>query len=75
MFESPRSHITNTAAVTQTAFGHDYGCTRLQEVPYNHLLRVLPRAFTEVMRRIANPLRPLLPGLFKNGKKGEAHLG
>ncbi|EFJ42950.1 hypothetical protein VOLCADRAFT_96865 [Volvox carteri f. nagariensis] len=53
-----------------SAFGHDYGCTRLQQVPYNHLLRVLPRAFTEVMRRIANPFRSFAPGLVKNGKKG-----
>ncbi|KXZ56708.1 hypothetical protein GPECTOR_1g638 [Gonium pectorale] len=53
-----------------TAFGHDYGCVRLAEVPPSHLLRVLPRAFTEVMRRIANPLRALLPRAFKNGPKG-----
>ncbi|GLC46900.1 hypothetical protein PLESTB_001281900 [Pleodorina starrii] len=54
-----------------TAFGHDYGCTRLDVVPYDHLLRVLPRAFTEVMQRIANPLRGLThAGWFKNGHKG-----
>ncbi|PNH05794.1 Cytochrome P450 72C1 [Tetrabaena socialis] len=53
-----------------TAFGHDYGCVRLQAVPPSHLLRVLPRAFTEVMRRIANPLRAVAPALFKNGAKG-----
>jgi fatty acid synthase len=42
-----------------------------QDTPaYDHLLRVLPRCFTEVMLRIANPLRPLLPGLFRNGAKG-----
>jgi hypothetical protein len=29
------------------------------------------RCFTEVMLRIANPARGLLPWLFKNGKKGE----
>ncbi|KAG2443022.1 hypothetical protein HYH02_009438 [Chlamydomonas schloesseri] len=53
-----------------TAFGHDYGCVRLREVPPEHLIRVLPRAFTEVMRRIANPLRALAPGLVKKGAKG-----
>jgi cytochrome P450 len=42
-----------------------------QDTPaYDHLLRVLPRCFTEVMLRITNPLRPLLPALFKNGAKG-----
>lgn len=53
-----------------SAFGHDYGCVRLDAVPPSHLLRVLPRAFTEVMRRVANPLRGVAPGLFKNGPKG-----
>jgi hypothetical protein len=32
--------------------------------------RVLPRCFTEVMLRLANPLRAVVPGLFKGGPKG-----
>jgi hypothetical protein len=40
--------------------------------PYDHLLRVLPRCFTEVMLRVANPLRPMFPGMFKTGPKGSA---
>jgi len=39
-----------------------------------HLLRVLPRCFTEVELRLANPLRSLLPlprKWFKNGEKGQ----
>lgn len=38
----------------------------------DHLLRVLPRCFTEVMRRIANPLRAILPWAFKSGTRGMA---
>jgi hypothetical protein len=42
-----------------------------QNVPdYHHLLRVLPRCFTEVMLRVANPFRPFFPSYFKNGPKG-----
>ena len=36
--------------------------------------RVLPRCFTEVMLRLVNPARAVLPGLFKSGPKGEASL-
>lgn len=51
-------------------FGHDYNSVS-QDIPnYNHLLRVLPRCFTEVMMRIANPLRAAFPTAFKNGPKG-----
>ena len=32
--------------------------------------RVLPRCFTEVMLRIANPVRQLAPRMFKGGAKG-----
>ncbi|KAF6266201.1 cytochrome P450 [Scenedesmus sp. NREL 46B-D3] len=53
-------------------FGHDYDCVS-QDVPaYDHLIRVLPRCFTEVMLRIANPIRPLFPTMFKYGPKGSA---
>ncbi|WIA35872.1 hypothetical protein OEZ86_004255 [Tetradesmus obliquus] len=56
-------------------FGHDYDCVS-QDVPaYDHLIRVLPRCFTEVMLRIANPLRPLFPTMFKYGPKGSAAFG
>uniref|UniRef100_A0A383VEH9 Cytochrome P450 n=1 Tax=Tetradesmus obliquus TaxID=3088 RepID=A0A383VEH9_TETOB len=53
-------------------FGHDYASVSQDTPAYDHLLRVLPRCFTEVMLRIANPLRPLLPSLFKKGAKGSA---
>jgi hypothetical protein len=33
--------------------------------------RVLPRCFTEVMLRVANPARQAVPSLFKGGDKGE----
>ncbi|KAI8464092.1 MAG: cytochrome P450 [Monoraphidium minutum] len=51
-------------------FGHDYESVKQDVPPYDHLLRVLPRCFTEVMLRIANPLRPIVPSLFKTGPKG-----
>jgi hypothetical protein len=55
----------------QAGFGHDYDCVS-QDVPaYDHLIRVLPRCFTEVMLRIANPLRGMFPGQHRNGAKGE----
>jgi len=52
-------------------FGHDYGSVKQDTPAYDHLLRVLPRCFTEVMLRVANPLRAMLPRYFKNGPKGE----
>jgi len=52
-------------------FGHDYASVRQDTPAYDHLLRVLPRCFTEVMLRVANPLRPVFPRWFKNGPKGE----
>lgn len=52
-------------------FGHDYGSVRQDTPAYDHLLRVLPRCFTEVMLRVANPLRAVFPRWFKNGPKGE----
>uniref|UniRef100_A0A383W692 Cytochrome P450 n=1 Tax=Tetradesmus obliquus TaxID=3088 RepID=A0A383W692_TETOB len=53
-------------------FNHDYDCVS-QDVPaYDHLIRVLPRCFTEVMLRIANPLREMFPGQHRNGPKGAA---
>jgi len=56
------------------AFGHDFECVK-QGVPNrDHLLRVLPRCFTEVELRMMNPLRAIkaLPRmLFKNGDKGK----
>jgi cytochrome P450 len=51
-------------------FGHDYQSVKADRPAYGHLLRVLPRCFTEVMMRIANPARALLPGAFKYGPKG-----
>eukprot|EP00879_Flechtneria_rotunda_P009548 GHRR01009994.1.p1 GENE.GHRR01009994.1~~GHRR01009994.1.p1 ORF type:complete len:439 (+),score=146.14 GHRR01009994.1:585-1901(+) len=53
-------------------FNHDYGSVQKDVPEYEHLLRVLPRCFTEVMLRIANPLRELFPGFHKNGPKGSA---
>eukprot|EP00878_Enallax_costatus_P004731 GHUV01004980.1.p1 GENE.GHUV01004980.1~~GHUV01004980.1.p1 ORF type:complete len:543 (+),score=147.42 GHUV01004980.1:709-2337(+) len=53
-------------------FNHDYGCVHKDVPEYEHLIRVLPRCFTEVMLRIANPLRELFPGFHKNGPKGSA---
>lgn len=58
-------------ALLQAGFNHDYGCVYKDVPEYEHLIRVLPRCFTEVMLRIANPLRDLLPGLHHNGPKGE----
>jgi hypothetical protein len=56
----------------QAGFGHDYDCVS-QDVPaYDHLIRVLPRCFTEVMLRVANPIRPQFPTMFKYGRKGSA---
>lgn len=56
------------------AFGHDFECVK-QGVPNrDHLLRVLPRCFTEVELRMMNPLRAIkaLPRmLFRNGDKGK----
>jgi cytochrome P450 len=55
---------------TQAGFNHDYRSVERDTPEYTHLLRVLPRCFTEVMLRIANPARALLPAAFKNGTKG-----
>jgi hypothetical protein len=52
-------------------FGHDYKSVEKDEPEYNHLLRVLPRCFTEVMLRVINPIRPIFPSWFKTGPKGE----
>eukprot|EP00877_Chromochloris_zofingiensis_P000654 jgi/Chrzof1/1058/Cz01g38230.t1 len=64
----------------QAGFGHDYRSVQLDHPRPDHLLRVLPRCFTEVMMRIANPLREAMPSLFnlapgapillRNGTKG-----
>lgn len=56
----------------QAGFNHDYGCVHKDVPEYEHLIRVLPRCFTEVMLRIANPLREVFPGLHNNGPKGES---
>lgn len=56
----------------QAGFKHDYNSVSQDIPPYDHLLRVLPRCFTEVMLRVANPLRPIIPSAFKNGPKGSA---
>ncbi|KIY97876.1 hypothetical protein MNEG_10087 [Monoraphidium neglectum] len=53
-------------------FGHDYQSVKQDTPAYSHMLRVLPRCFTEVMLRLANPLRAVVPGLFKGGPKGGA---
>jgi cytochrome P450 len=53
-------------------FGHDYQAVTKDVPEYDHLLRVLPRCFTEIMLRIANPLRAVAPGAFKTGPKGAA---
>jgi len=53
-------------------FNHDFASVHKDEPEYDHLLRVLPRCFTEVMLRIANPLRPLFPTAFRYGPKGTA---
>lgn len=48
----------------------EYGCVKslpslLQPAPDpNHLLRILPRSFTEVMLRLGNPLRASAPWAF-----------
>ncbi|GBG00430.1 cytochrome P450 [Raphidocelis subcapitata] len=51
-------------------FGHDYESVKQDKPAYDHLLRVLPRCFTEVMLRVANPARQMLPSMFKGGDKG-----
>ncbi|GBF95033.1 cytochrome P450 [Raphidocelis subcapitata] len=53
-------------------FGHDYESVKQDKPAYDHLLRVLPRCFTEVMLRLVNPARDFAPGLFKGGPKGAA---
>ncbi|GBF91428.1 cytochrome P450 [Raphidocelis subcapitata] len=53
-------------------FGHDYESVEKDVPEYDHLLRVLPRCFTEVMLRVINPLRPIFPNWFNNGPKGAA---
>jgi hypothetical protein len=59
----------------QAGFNHDYGCVHKDVPEYEHLIRVLPRCFTEVMLRVANPLRPIFPNWFKGGDKGaQQHL-
>ena len=60
-------------APSQAAFRHDYECVKQDAPCKDHLLRVLPRCFTEVELRLANPLRSIrgLPrNWFKNGAKG-----
>ncbi|KIZ01997.1 putative cytochrome P450 [Monoraphidium neglectum] len=53
-------------------FGHDYQSVEKDVPEYDHLLRVLPRCFTEVMLRVINPLRPKFPHWFQTGPKGAA---
>lgn len=54
------------------AFGHDYEAVKQDSPAYDHMLRVLPRCFTEVELRMANPLRGMLPSwLWRRGRKGE----
>ena len=54
----------------QAAFGYEYkSVEQALPAPPDHLLRVLPRAFTECMYRIGNPMRAMLPCLFKWGKQ------
>jgi hypothetical protein len=36
------------SALPQAAFNHDYGCVHKDVPEYDHLIRVLPRCFTEV---------------------------
>jgi hypothetical protein len=55
--------------LAQAGFNHDYGCVYKDVPEYKHLIRVLPRCFTEVMLRVANPLRPIFPTWFKGGDK------
>lgn len=57
--------------VLQAGFGHDYESVLQDVPPRDHLLRVLPRCFTEVMLRLANPFRALAPRLYKTGAKGQ----
>lgn len=57
-----------------SAFSHDYECVKQDTPSRDHLLRVLPRCFTEVELRLANPFRsiPSFPRKwFKNGEKGQ----
>jgi len=53
-------------------FNHDYKSVELDNPEWGHLLRVLPRCFTEVMLRVANPIRPIFPKWFAYGEKGAA---
>ncbi|GMH38538.1 hypothetical protein BSKO_06422 [Bryopsis sp. KO-2023] len=54
------------------AFGHDFEAVKQDHPEPSHMLRVLPRCFTEVELRMANPLRTLFPSfLFKRGTKGK----
>jgi hypothetical protein len=69
---TPARALMTTTNAQQAGFKHDYNSVSQDVPPYDHLLRVLPRCFTEVMLRVANPLRPLVPGLFKTGPKGSA---
>jgi hypothetical protein len=59
------------AACVQAGFNHDYKSVELDNPEWGHLLRVLPRCFTEVMLRVANPIRPIFPKWFAYGEKGE----
>jgi hypothetical protein len=77
-----RGALITTSAATQPAgdvvsvqagFNHDYGCVYKDVPEYEHLIRVLPRCFTEVMLRVANPLRPIFPTWFKGGDKVSAN--
>ncbi|KAL6749937.1 cytochrome P450 [Haematococcus lacustris] len=59
-----------------TGFGKDLhsldqGADCVQPAPDDHLLRILPRCFAEVISRVINPLRAVFPGKFHSGKKGE----
>lgn len=69
------ANIFHCICYLQAGFGHDYQSVKKDVPEYEHLLRVLPRCFTEVMLRVVNPLRPIVPQMFKNGKKGKTHLG
>ena len=61
--------VTPALPPLQAAFGYKYKCVEQPvPAPRDHLLRVLPRAFSECMYRIGNPLRATLPCLFKWGK-------
>lgn len=68
----PLPHPAPPILEPQAGFKHDYNSVSQDIPPYDHLLRVLPRCFTEVMLRVANPLRPLFPTFFRYGPKGTA---